>query len=122
MRIGPWMGVLLMGCRVDPGGDTRPASETSAHYPLDDTLTLNHVQVAGTHNSYHVAPEPLVTEEWGYTLDPLDVQTAEQGIRQLELDVHYDEQLEDFTVYHVITFDEETNCSLLSDCLGSLRS
>ena len=32
-------------------------------YPLDDTLRLHHVRVRGTHNSYHVAPDPVVSPD-----------------------------------------------------------
>jgi len=89
---------------------------------MDDVLTLNHVQVAGTHNSYHVTPDPLIVLEWGYTHSSLEAQARDQGVRQFELDVHYSADLADFEVYHVDIFDRESNCALLSDCLASLRA
>lgn len=70
-------------------------------YPLDRVLRLNHIQVLGTHNSYHLQPrEPLFSEilrfapqaamAWEYEHRPLPEQFEELGIRQIELDVFAD--------------------------------
>jgi hypothetical protein len=70
-------------------------------FPLDAVLRLNHVQVVGTHNSYHVMPQepvasalrmilPAVADVWEYTHPPLDEQFELQGVRQIELDVFAD--------------------------------
>lgn len=67
----------------------------------DGVLRLNHMQVLGTHNSYHIQPqEPLFSEirarfpgvelNFEYTHIPLDQQFESQGIRQIELDVFAD--------------------------------
>ena len=71
--------------------------DATGAYPLDDTLRLNHIQVLGSHNSYHLQPRPeLLTRigslgnAWAYLHLPLDEQFASQGIRQLELDVFAD--------------------------------
>jgi len=64
-------------------------------------LRLNHMQVVGSHNSYHVQPEPalfqllaefaqLLAESFEYTHLPLPQQFDEQGVRQIELDIFYD--------------------------------
>jgi hypothetical protein len=71
------------------------ASITSAN--TDDCVRLNEIQVLGTHNSYHVAPEPPVLAWLGprardieYTHRPLLEQLSQQGIRKFELDVFAD--------------------------------
>lgn len=78
-------------------------------------VRLNHVQVLGSHNSYHIEPapnldlllqlsDPLVpgcggpgdpcpselSLVWDYTHVPLDEQFSQQGVRQIELDVFLD--------------------------------
>lgn len=63
-------------------------------------VAINHVQVLGSHNSYHVQPrEPFFSTivdldaaalAWEYTHLPLGWQFQEQGIRQIELDVYAD--------------------------------
>ncbi len=68
---------------------------------LDRCVRLNEVQVLGTHNSYHVQPRPTLfaalaafnpalAAGFEYTHRPLPEQFAEQGIRQIELDVFAD--------------------------------
>jgi hypothetical protein len=67
----------------------------------DGILRINHMQVLGTHNSYHIQPqEPLfsaiadfsllIAQSFEYTHIPLDEQFESQGIRQIELDVFAD--------------------------------
>jgi hypothetical protein len=58
---------------------------------------MNEIQVLGTHNSYHVAPEPAMLTRLGergrnidYTHRPLTEQLSRLGIRQFELDVFAD--------------------------------
>lgn len=86
---------LAAGC-----GDSASTSGDPA-YPRDDTLRLNHIQVVGSHNSYHLQPKPdlfaaiaalapPLADAWEYTHLPLDRQFSEQGIRQIELDVFAD--------------------------------
>lgn len=78
-------------------------SDPAAVYPNDDRLRLNHIQIMGTHNSYHPYPaqEPMATvirEQYpfypGITGDyrhkPLYQQLDELGVRHLELDVNAD--------------------------------
>ena len=71
------------------------ATMTSAN--TDDCVRLNEIQVLGTHNSYHIAPEPPVLAWLGtrardieYTHRPLLEQLSQQGIRKFELDVFAD--------------------------------
>ncbi|MCY2984176.1 MAG: phosphatidylinositol-specific phospholipase C1-like protein [Planctomycetota bacterium] len=66
-------------------------------------LRLNHIQVIGTHNSYHLAPEPKLlgliaaaSQPAALSIDyshaPIEIQLANFGIRQFELDVYADPQ------------------------------
>ena len=75
-------------------------SDDGASRPGDD-LRLNHMQVVGTHNSYHIRPrEPLfsllvdfaqvLADSFDYTHIPLQEQFESQGVRQIELDIFYD--------------------------------
>jgi hypothetical protein len=62
---------------------------------------LNQIQIIGSHNSYHIAPDPGVmsliaaggarrAESIDYTHPPLAEQFSQEGIRQVELDVYAD--------------------------------
>jgi hypothetical protein len=66
----------------------------------DGDLRLNHIQVIGSHNSYHIAPEPellkmialsgqRVADSIDYTHPTLTDQ-LQQGLRQFELDIYAD--------------------------------
>lgn len=62
-------------------------------------VRLNQIQVIGTHNSYHLAPDPVMmkitstfskdAKAWEYSHAPIGKQ-LESGIRQIELDVFAD--------------------------------
>lgn len=88
---------------------------------IDPTTPLNQIQVFGTHNSYHVAPESTTVDEWNYTHPPLEVQ-LERGIRQFEIDVVWDPEREVIAVQHVPVIDAESTCDLLSDCLSVITT
>jgi hypothetical protein len=66
-----------------------------------DEPRLNQIQVIGTHNSYHLAPDPAVraliaaagkrqAEALDYSHRPLAEQFSRLGIRQIELDIYAD--------------------------------
>jgi hypothetical protein len=66
-----------------------------------DQLRLNQIQMIGTHNSYHVAPDAVAAkfirnfaakeaESVDYSLPPLVEQLQRIGVRQLELDLFLD--------------------------------
>jgi len=74
-------------------------SDTTAN----NGLRLNQIQVVGTHNSYHLSPEPKLLEliaaaseraaaAVDYSHAPIVRQLSELGIRQLELDIYADPQ------------------------------
>lgn len=86
---------------------------------LDDLLTPQHMQVKGTHNSYHVRPLVPFDASHDYTHEPLDIQLDAQGVRAFELDVH--KGLSDFEVYHISVIDAVSTCPTLKACLGTIR-
>ncbi len=86
--------------------------------PRDDELTMAQLLALGTHNSYHLASEFAVPgDEWGYSHAPIAVQLAEQGVRQLELDVFLEPD-GTHRVLHAPVVDEQTSCATLSECLA----
>ncbi|MGH8977846.1 MAG: phosphatidylinositol-specific phospholipase C1-like protein [Acidimicrobiia bacterium] len=124
----------------------------------DRCLHLNHLQAVGSHNSYHVEPGPqlfaalrsfnaALAASIEYTHSPLFTQFAQEGIRQIELDVFADPEgglydtrivhsilglptdsgvpeLEEpgFKVLHVQEIDFETRCYTLVQCLVDVRT
>mmetsp|Transcript_86133 Transcript_86133/g.152165 ORF Transcript_86133/g.152165 Transcript_86133/m.152165 type:complete len:485 (+) Transcript_86133:46-1500(+) len=79
-------------------------------------LRINHAQVLGSHNSYHLA-----THFYQYSHPALDKQ-LDLGIRALELDLWYDFVSKEVKVLHVAGADEKSNCQTLKDCLTLVRS
>lgn len=111
------MIVTLLACAGDEPGDG-PNEPRRPSYPLDDVLTFADLQAKGTHNSYHVETTPVGA--WEYTHEPLGVQLEEQGVRQFELDVSWEEELGRHRVYHVPLLDEGTTCETFTDCAADL--
>ena len=83
-----------------------------------EPLRINHIQVKGTHNSYHIEPFGPTVRAYDYTHEPLDVQAREQGVRQFEIDVWWDPRGELY-VYHN-QYDVRSNCVTFEDCLTTL--
>ena len=112
---------LLAACTSDrePGGG---GGQAAPAYRLDGMLRLNHIQVLGTHNSYHVAPAPGpgLTPDRDITQAPLTVQLERQSVRQIELDVHASAG-GPLAVFHV-RGDEGTTCPTFVACLGEVRA
>jgi hypothetical protein len=105
---------LLLACR--PHDSEEPPPHV---YPLDDVLRMNQVQVKGTHNSYHVRPTGYVNQDWDYSHLPLD-QQLDAGVRQFELDLHWDEAAHEHGVWHITALDDLTTCTPLVACLQIL--
>jgi hypothetical protein len=103
-------GIALAG---DAPGSCQSAGKALAAVAAEDAefadfaercVSLNQVQVLGSHNSYHIQPAPSLdlllrlsdppgpelSLVWEYTHVPLDEQFSFQGIRQIELDVFLD--------------------------------
>ena len=108
---------VSFGCTTPESTPDDPAFE----YPLDDQLRIHHLQVKGTHNSYHVDTLDGEVVDWAYSHAPLGEQAACQGVRQFELDVLLRED-GSFGVLHVPMIDEGTNCATFRECLGELRT
>jgi hypothetical protein len=114
----------LLGC----GGESTPSGTSGTpdagptfHYAHDDALRLNHVQVKGTHNSYHIAASDAIMP-LAYTHVPLDVQFRTQGVRQIELDTHFNYTKNIFEVYHLGAIDEGTTCRVFAECLKVIKA
>lgn len=139
MSCAAWMmsaTCWLSGCSdgdtsgaVEPGSDAAQATDAgptarSPVYPMDDVLRVNHIQVKGTHNSYHLKNGESTIAAWDYAFDPLDVQLSAQGVRQVELDVHYvpGQPQATWEVRHVPFVDPKSNCPDLSHCLTLLKT
>jgi len=102
----------------DGGFSPRLVGDVS--HPLDETLRLNQLQAEGTHNSYHIRPE-VYGDDWDYTMSPLGVQLADEGVRQVELDLHWDRLGGRWHVFHIGVADPLTTCDLFLDCLAEIR-
>lgn len=120
---------LAWDAGVDAGFDAGPPGvdatfarlDAGPAHALDDVLRLNHLQAEGTHNSYHLRPTPETIADWDYDMAPLDVQLAEQGVRKVELDLHWDPTTGRFLVHHLDLVDARTTCATFLDCLVVLR-
>lgn len=111
----------LAACGGEDAASSGPPPGPTFKYPKDDELRVNHLQTKGTHNSYHIAPGDGTIVPLEYTHAPLDVQLAEQGVRQLELDVHWTAFTKSFAVYHE-GFDKKTTCPTLKECLSLVQA
>jgi hypothetical protein len=90
-------------------------------YPHDDQLRLHHLQLKGTHNSYHLEPEAPVYEGHRYSHLSLDRQLDEQGVRVMELDIHYEGTEAPIKILHLGLVDENTSCRTFTDCLQTIK-
>ncbi|HQY60599.1 MAG TPA: Ca2+-dependent phosphoinositide-specific phospholipase C [Polyangiaceae bacterium] len=94
--------------------------KSTASYPLDATLRMNHLQAKATHNSYHVQPTSDLVD-WAYSHAPLAEQLDKQGVRSFELDLHWDDECQRYEVFHIGLLDDRTTCRVFTDCLLALR-
>ena len=101
-------------------GGFAPRLVGDVSHPLDDVLRLNQLQAEGTHNSYHIRPE-VYGDDWDYTMSPLGVQLADEGVRQIELDLHWDRLGHRWHVFHIGVADPLSTCDLFLDCLAEVR-
>ena len=116
----------LLGCTPTPLDtadiDTEEVWDRGPNpHLLDDVLRLNHIQTKGTHNSYHRQPASVFDDSHRYTHPPLGAQLSDNGVRQLELDLHLTDSME-WQVFHLPVIDDETVCLLLSDCLEEIKA
>ena len=91
--------IVLFWCLATGIAPVSGQEKSRSHW--DTELRLNQIQVIGTHNSYHLAPEPdllkliaAASERAALAIDyshpTIKSQLSEIGIRQLELDVYAD--------------------------------
>jgi hypothetical protein len=100
------------GSDAEPDGDD---GEPLPSFPLDA------VQMRGTHNSYHQAPDFAFDGSHEYTHVPLFQQAQDQGVRVFELDLHNAATDDSIDVYHILAIDPKSTCPNLEDCLRTLR-
>ncbi|MFT7621343.1 MAG: hypothetical protein ACI9WU_000504 [Myxococcota bacterium] len=96
----------------------KPDVPPAPTFPQDEVLRLQHVQLRGTHNSYHQKPDFVVHGSHDYTQPPLDVQAGQLGVRAFELDVH--KQGDEWQIYHIWLLDQASSCATLIECLTVL--
>jgi hypothetical protein len=87
-----------------------------------ESLRLNHIQVKGTHNSYHQQGLIAWHASHKYTHLSLTDQLEKRGIRAFELDVHRPLIGSDLEVYHIAAIDSKSTCSKFKDCLREMRN
>lgn len=112
---------VFAGCGSSDSAGLPADDQPVFPYPLDDTLRFQHVQSKSTHNSYHLETDGNRVPDWHYSHVPLDRQLGEQGVRHVELDLHYNAADADFEVYHIKFIDEQSTCHLFTDCLAVIK-
>lgn len=92
--------ICMWGLLISVGVNPISGQETPSR-PWDTEVKLDQIQMVGTHNSYHLAPEPELmsliatasqraAQSIDYSHLPIPTQLTDLGIRQLELDVYAD--------------------------------
>lgn len=109
------LAATLVGCDEGTLGAVPDAGDPAPW------LRLNHIQMRGTHNSYHLAPDHPVLDAFAHSQPPLRVQLAAHGVRQLEFDV-YEGVEGTFPVYHLPGIDERSLCPTLRACLAEVEA
>ncbi|MEC8548612.1 MAG: Ca2+-dependent phosphoinositide-specific phospholipase C [Candidatus Thermoplasmatota archaeon] len=104
----------LSGCL----NNSEDISPSSGNQDLEEVLRINHIQMKGTHNSYHVEPLVSPTREYMYTHEELNVQASQLGVRQFEIDVWWDIR-DGLRVYHN-QYDSGTTCPTFENCMNTL--
>jgi hypothetical protein len=118
MVTGTITAAVVGACSVRTAEVTSSPRDKS--YPRDNELRINQLQALGTQKSYHLRPPgQAVVPKWDYAYPPLARQ-LDEGVRQLELDVHYGADGR-FHVFNLPKGDENTTCALLLDCLSRVR-
>lgn len=115
----PTTGAPATTGEANTGGEgSETGGPDSTGEPVDG-LRVNHLQALGTHNSYHISPGSSV-KDLDYTHRPLPDQ-LDGGVRQFELDVHFNQPGEAIDIYHLEVIDMMSTCATLTDCLQAMR-
>ncbi len=97
-------------------------NDSDSFYNKDDdiesNLRINHVQMKGTHNSYHLKPIGPTIRSYDYSHLSLDMQAENQGVRQFEIDVWWDIRGQLY-VYHN-QYDSRSNCVTFEECIKTI--
>lgn len=115
----PLLYLLLVsaGC-----GTTSSKSINWSEYFLGaDTIKINQIQLKGTHNSYHLHPPQYVVKDLDYYHSPLTEQFSNKGVRQIELDIHFETATGKFRVFHIPVIDENSTCRYFAECLKEVK-
>jgi hypothetical protein len=99
--------------------DTTDTSTGDSSTGATSELTLEHMQVKGTHNSYHLKPLIPFDPSHDYSHVPLDEQLDAQGVRAFELDIH--KGFGGLEVYHITVIDAVSTCDTFGGCLGVIK-
>lgn len=84
-------------------------------------FAINHLQLLGTHNSYHIEPLISFSSTFKYSHESLPTQ-LDRGVRHLEIDGHFDRKTQRWEVYHLAIIDANSNCGkCLCGCLQELK-
>lgn len=134
MRPG-WLAVALVCASVtgcDDGSGSmdgmggRPAEGDVGDWPVPDagppTLRINHMQVRGSENSYHLPPDELAPVELQYRHPPFATQLGAQGLRLFDFDTAYNSAAAAVEVYAHDLGDEGTRCNFLLFCLDEMAA
>ena len=81
---------------------------------------FNHIQVKGSHNSYHQKPFIPLSPGWNYSHPPLKEQFSNYKIRQVELDINWNQAQGTIDVFHIPIIDTRTSCKNISSCFEQM--
>ena len=108
-----------------PGAFTSSAPAFLPNYSLAPrllSLPINHFRYAGSHNSYHMQSSyPIPAFAYSHASLPAQLGDYTDGVRQLELDLHFLPGSGGAVVYHVQLVDDHINCYCLEECLLLVR-
>lgn len=118
-----WLVAAVLVLCACAGTEDPVVTALTEHCPaVPPEVRFDHLQMLGTHASYHVAQAVPRSKRWAATHAPLRLQLEDQGVRAFELDLHYDAANRSFLVANRPGIDEGTTCASLGACLQQLRT
>lgn len=82
---------------------------------------FNTIQVKGSHNSYHIKPFFPISFGWNYSHPPLQEQFEMHGIRQIELDIYWNQKSGEINVLHMPIVDTKSTCGTIGLCFEQIQ-
>lgn len=118
------LGLATSALAASCGGDALPPLRERGDFVhrTDATLRMNEVQMLATHNSYHVRHTLTAIPDWQYSMPQLRDQLGRDGIRGLEIDVHWNPETLAYDVRHIALVDDASSCPTLDACLREIRA